>query len=75
MDEPRKLLLDDFNAFADDRIGREIPGGLDVEVESVRDSIVVERLTLLRGFLPPGILAWGPVLGKSACVREDHRGD
>ena len=75
MDEPGKLLLNDLDSFADNRIGREIPGALNVEVESVRDGIVVERLALLRGLLPPGILAWGPVLCKSAYVREDHRED
>ena len=73
MDEPGKLLLDDLDALADDDIGREIPGALDVEIESVRDGIVIERFTFLRGFLPPGILAWGPVLCKSACVRDNHQ--
>jgi hypothetical protein len=61
VDEPGKFLLQDLDAFADDGIRREVPGGLDVEVESVGDGVVVERLALLRRLFPLGVLARGPV--------------
>jgi hypothetical protein len=60
VNETGKLLLQDLDAFADDGVGWEVSGALDVEVESVRDGIVVKRLPFLRRLLPRGVLAWWP---------------
>jgi len=49
VDESGQLLLQHLDALLDDGVRLEGAGRLDVEVESVRDGIVVERFALCGG--------------------------
>jgi hypothetical protein len=60
LNNSRQLLLQDFDALLNDRIGLQISYALDLKVESLRDSVKIKWLTLLRRFLPVSIFALWP---------------
>lgn len=57
-----KFLLHDHDTLLDDGIRLQVTGTLDLEVELLGDSVVLEDLTGLGRFLKRGILALRPVL-------------
>lgn len=60
MDQTGKFALQLLNTLQDDRIGLDVSNAFDLEVESRRDSIVVEGLALSRRLLNIGILRLRP---------------
>lgn len=57
-----KFLLHDHDALLDDGVRLQVTGTLNLEVELLGDSVVLEDLTGLGRFLKRGILALRPVL-------------
>lgn len=66
VDETGKLLLHDCDTLLDNRIRLQVACTLDLEVELVRDCLVVKLLRLLSRLLEVGVLAPGPGIIKSA---------
>ena len=64
----RQLLLEHFDALLNDCIRLKITHTLNLKVECLRDSIIIERFALLRWFLPVCILAFWPWIRKQGLV-------
>jgi hypothetical protein len=62
LDDGGEFLLQHTDALLHNGVGLEAAGRLDVEVERLRDGLVVERLALLRRVFELGVLTFRPVL-------------